>query len=81
MIYVSTLFARVLHCVQTLFYVCKGESIEDTCRREVKEESCVTVGDVQYLSSQPWPFPATLMLGCIAYALSEDIKVNFIHYF
>ncbi|KAK3758634.1 hypothetical protein RRG08_019544 [Elysia crispata] len=53
-----------------------GECIEDTCRREVEEESGVKVGKVDYHSSQPWPFPATLMLGCVAYARTETIKVD-----
>lgn len=45
-------------------------------RREVEEESGVKVGRVDYHSSQPWPFPASLMLGTIAYAKTEDIKVR-----
>uniref|UniRef100_A0A2C9LAL5 NAD-capped RNA hydrolase NUDT12 n=1 Tax=Biomphalaria glabrata TaxID=6526 RepID=A0A2C9LAL5_BIOGL len=53
-----------------------GESIEDTCRREIEEESGVKVGRVDYHSSQPWPFPATLMLGCIAHARTETITID-----
>lgn len=53
-----------------------GETIEDTCRREVEEESGITVGRVDYHSSQPWPFPASLMLGCLAYATSDIIKID-----
>ncbi|KAK7115340.1 NAD-capped RNA hydrolase NUDT12-like [Littorina saxatilis] len=53
-----------------------GECIEDTCRREVQEESGVKVGRVEYHSSQPWPFPATLMLGCIAHARTEEIQID-----
>ncbi|XP_033730640.1 peroxisomal NADH pyrophosphatase NUDT12-like isoform X2 [Pecten maximus] len=53
-----------------------GETIEDTCRREVYEESGVRVGRVDYHSSQPWPFPCSLMLGCIALATSENIKID-----
>lgn len=52
-----------------------GETIEDTVRREVEEESGVIVDNVEYHSSQPWPFPASLMLGCIAYATTETIKL------
>ncbi|XP_071168626.1 NAD-capped RNA hydrolase NUDT12-like isoform X4 [Mytilus edulis] len=53
-----------------------GETIEDTCRREVHEESGIEVGRVDYHSSQPWPFPASLMLGCLAYAKTEQLKVD-----
>ena len=52
-----------------------GETIEDTVRRETEEESGVIVDRVEYHSSQPWPFPASLMLGCIAYATTDHIKV------
>lgn len=47
-------------------------------RREVEEESGVKVAKVEYHSSQPWPFPASLMLGCVATAVSEDIKVKLV---
>jgi NAD+ diphosphatase len=40
-----------------------GESLEEAVAREVREESGVIVGRVRYLSSQPWPFPSSLMLG------------------
>ncbi|KAL8420213.1 hypothetical protein RB594_003118 [Gaeumannomyces avenae] len=49
-----------------------GESIEEAVRREVWEESGVTVGRVVLHSSQPWPFPASLMIGAIAQALPGD---------
>ena len=45
-------------------------------RREVLEESGITVGDVHYHSSQPWPFPANIMLGFYGEALSEDITID-----
>ncbi|XP_064609858.1 NAD-capped RNA hydrolase NUDT12-like isoform X2 [Liolophura sinensis] len=57
-------------------YMEPGESLEDTCRREVEEESGVKVGRVDYHSSQPWPFPAVLMLGCIAQAVTSEVKVD-----
>lgn len=44
-------------------YVEPGESIEHAVRREVAEEAGLVVGDVEYRASQPWPFPASLMLG------------------
>ncbi|XP_066272359.1 NAD-capped RNA hydrolase NUDT12-like [Branchiostoma lanceolatum] len=53
-----------------------GETIEDAVRREVYEESGVRVGRVQYHSSQPFPLPASLMIGCLGYATSETISVD-----
>lgn len=53
-----------------------GESLEDAVRREVFEETNVHVGEVAYHSSQPWPFPSSLMLGFHAEATSSDIRLN-----
>jgi NAD+ diphosphatase len=53
-----------------------GETIEAAVRREVFEESGVRVGAVGYLASQPWPFPASLMLGCRGEATSEAITLD-----
>jgi NAD+ diphosphatase len=44
-------------------FVEPGESLEEAVAREVGEEAGITVSDVRYVSSQPWPFPASLMLG------------------
>ncbi len=57
-------------------FVEPGESLEEAVRREVLEESGVRVGQVQYHSSQPWPFPASIMLGFYAEALSEEITID-----
>lgn len=57
-------------------FVEPGETLEAAVRREVKEESGITVGQVSYLASQPWPFPASLMFGCIGEALDEEIVVD-----
>lgn len=54
-------------------YVEPGESFENAVRREIAEEAGVAVGRVAYLASQPWPFPSTLMIGCLAEATSERI--------
>lgn len=53
-----------------------GETVEAAVRREVFEEAGVRVGRVDYLTSQPWPFPASLMLGCRGEALSDDITID-----
>jgi NAD+ diphosphatase len=55
-------------------FVEPGESLEDAVAREVLEESGVPVADVRYHSSQPWPFPASLMVGFTARALSPAIR-------
>jgi len=57
-------------------FVEPGESLEDAVRREVYEETNVHVGKVSYHSSQPWPFPSSLMLGFVAEATSRDILLN-----
>jgi len=53
-----------------------GESLEDAVRREVYEETNVHVGEVRYHSSQPWPFPSSLMIGFVADADSSEIRLN-----
>jgi len=57
-------------------FVEPGESLEEAVAREVFEESAIRVGRVQYHSSQPWPFPASIMLGFYAEALSEAITID-----
>lgn len=57
-------------------FVEPGETVEAAVRREVFEETGVRCGRVSYLASQPWPFPASLMLGCRTEALTEDIHVD-----
>jgi len=57
-------------------FVEPGESLEEAVRREVKEEAGVDVGEVLYHSSQPWPFPSSIMLGFHAEGLSEEIRID-----
>jgi NAD+ diphosphatase len=57
-------------------FVEPGESLEETVRREVYEEAGVEVVDLQYRSSQPWPFPASLMLGFRALAQSDQLRID-----
>jgi NAD+ diphosphatase len=53
-----------------------GETLEDSVRREVKEEVGLELSDVRYFASQPWPFPASLMVGFVATAADDRITVN-----
>ena len=53
-----------------------GETIEEAVRRELREESGVACGQVRFVASQPWPFPASLMIGCFALALTTEIKID-----
>ena len=60
-------------------FVEPGESLEDAVRREVFEETNIRVGAVRYDSSQPWPFPSSLMLGFVAEAdasVTQEIRLN-----
>ncbi|MGI4984212.1 MAG: NAD(+) diphosphatase [Janthinobacterium lividum] len=53
-----------------------GETAEDAVRREVLEEAGVVCAEVGYFASQPWPFPSSLMLGCVARAQGADIVID-----
>jgi NAD+ diphosphatase len=57
-------------------FVEPGESLEEAVAREVKEEVGIEVEDVRYHSSQPWPFPGSIMLGFNAHALSTEIRLS-----
>jgi NAD+ diphosphatase len=57
-------------------FVEPGEAIEDAVRRETLEEAGIRCGRVSYFRSQPWPFPMSLMIGCHAEALNDDIVVD-----
>ncbi|GAA3862168.1 NAD(+) diphosphatase [Celeribacter arenosi] len=57
-------------------FVEPGEPIEAAVRREVLEESAIRIGRVDYIASQPWPFPTSLMIGCRAEALSHEITID-----
>jgi NAD+ diphosphatase len=57
-------------------FVEPGESLEDAVAREVLEETGVRVDSIEYHSSQPWPFPSSLMLGFTARAITTDIHLR-----
>lgn len=57
-------------------FVEPGETIEEAVAREVFEEAGVRVSDVEYVASQPWPFPSSLMIGCHAWADSPEIVID-----
>jgi NAD+ diphosphatase len=57
-------------------FVEPGESLEQAVAREVLEEAGVTVDDAEYLGSQPWPFPSSLMLGFHAHASDARVRVD-----
>lgn len=57
-------------------FVEAGESLEEAVVREVREEVGIEVEEVRYQGSQPWPFPASIMLGFRARALSTEIRVD-----
>jgi NAD+ diphosphatase len=57
-------------------FVEPGESLEDAVQREVLEETNIEVHNIRYHSSQPWPFPSSLMLGFTANALTDSIRLN-----
>ena len=57
-------------------FVEPGESLEDAVVREVYEEVGLQISDVEYHSSQPWPFPSSIMLGFYGRAIKATLKVN-----
>lgn len=57
-------------------FVDQGESIEEAVAREIMEEAGIQVANVRYHSSQPWPFPFSLMIGCHADAVTTEIAID-----
>ncbi len=54
-----------------------GETLEEAVAREVMEEAGVAICNIRYMASQPWPFPASLMLGYQAQTTHQQLNVNF----
>lgn len=57
-------------------FVEAAETIEDAVKREIFEESGIRCTDVTYYMTQPWPYPSSLMIGCSARAISDEIVVD-----
>ncbi|SCW79921.1 NAD+ diphosphatase [Sphingobium faniae] len=57
-------------------FVEPGETVEEAVARELKEEAGITVRDIRYVMSQPWPFPSALMIACIGQAEDDALKLD-----
>ena len=57
-------------------FVEPGESIEEAVARELFEEAGIRASNVRYVASQPWPFPGSLMIACIADAASDALTLD-----
>ena len=57
-------------------FVEPGEDFEACVRREMREETGISVGEVTYMASQPWPFPHLMMVGCWAQALTSELTLE-----
>jgi NAD+ diphosphatase len=57
-------------------FVEPGETIEAAVAREIREEAGIEVTGVRYIASQPWPFPSSLMLGCAARAVGDELTID-----
>ena len=58
-------------------FVEPGESLEQALKREVFEEVGIKVKNIKYFNSQPWPFPASLMLGFFAEAINDQMTIDY----
>jgi NAD+ diphosphatase len=57
-------------------FVEPGETIEEAVARELAEEAGIKIGDVMFHSTQPWPYPSSLMIGCYAQATTTEITID-----
>ena len=57
-------------------FVEPGESFETAVKREIREECGLQVHDIRYLISQCWPFPSSIMFGCIATAGDMNVHLD-----
>ena len=65
-------------CLYSLIagYAEAGESLEEACRREIREELSIEIKNPRYITSQSWPFPNSLMIGFSALYAGGEIKVD-----
>ena len=70
--------SRFKDCLYSVIagFVEPGESLEDTVKREVKEEAGIEIRNIRYFGSQPWPFPDSLMIGFTAEYAGGEIRVD-----
>jgi NAD+ diphosphatase len=76
-----TLLGRSPHWPEKMYsclagFLEPGETLEAAVAREVKEETDIDIGPVKYVASQPWPYPSSLMIGCLAPARSAKINID-----
>jgi NAD+ diphosphatase len=57
-------------------FVEPGEDVRSAVRRETREEIGIDLGRIDFFGSQPWPFPHSLMIGCVAEALNDDLTID-----
>ncbi len=77
----KVLLARAARFTENIYsvlagFVEPGESLEETVRREIEEETGILVEDVRYFGSQPWPFPDSLMIAFTARYKSGEIRID-----
>jgi NAD+ diphosphatase len=77
----KVLLARASRFAEDLYSVLAGfaepgETLEDTVRREIREEVGIEVGDIRYFGSQPWPYPDSLMIAFTASWAAGEINVD-----
>lgn len=75
------LLGRGAHFIKGMYstlagFVEAGETLEEAVCREVLEETSIHVGDVEYVTSQPWPFPHSVMIGFTAKYKEGEIRID-----